>query len=69
MRATEYGLLHYGNYSFTDIKSNIYAFNNEISVVNDETNENESSAYTEIIYVEIEPNDGNPNEFKLSARR
>lgn len=66
MRATEYGLLHYGNYSFTDIKSNIYAFNNEISVVNDETNENESSAYTEIIYVEIEPNDGNPNEFKLA---
>jgi hypothetical protein len=66
MRATEYGLLHYGNYSFTDIKSNIYVFNNEISVVNDETNENESSAYTEIIYVEIEPNDGNPNEFKLA---
>jgi hypothetical protein len=66
MRATEYGLLHYGNYSFTDIKSNIYAFNNEISVVNDETNENESSAYTEIIYVEIESNDGNPNEFKLA---
>jgi len=66
MRATEYGLLHYGNYSFTDIKSNIYAFNNEISVVNDETNENESNAYTEIIYVEIEPTDGNPNEFKLA---
>ncbi|MEZ0007467.1 hypothetical protein ABH942_002848 [Flavobacterium sp. 28YEA47A] len=66
MRATEYGLLHYGNYSFTDIKSNIYAFNNEINIVNDETNENESNAYTEIIYVEIEPTDGNPNEFKLA---
>lgn len=64
MRATEYGLLHYGNYSFTDIKSNIYAFNNEISVVNDETNENESSAYSEMIYVEIELHNGNSNEFK-----
>ena len=29
---------------FTDIKSNIYPFNNEINIVNDETNENESNA-------------------------
>lgn len=64
MRATEYGLLHYGNYSFTDIKSNIYAFNNEINIVNDETNENESNAYSEMIYVEVEPHNGNPNEYK-----
>lgn len=64
MRATEYGLLHQGNYSFTDVKNNIYVFNNEISIENDETNENESNAYSEMIYVEVELHNGNSNEFK-----
>lgn len=66
MRATEYGLLHNGNYSYKDVKSNIYAFNNEISVANDETDEEEENAYTEIVYVEIEPyGEANPNEYKI----
>lgn len=66
MRATEYGLLHNGTYSYKDVKSNIYAFNNEISVVNDETSEDEGNSYTETVYVEIEPHNGeNSNEFNI----
>lgn len=64
MRAIEYGLLHNGNYSYKDIRQNIYAFNEKI-VVSDEENTQEQPSYTEIVYAQVEEIQDEFNAFRV----